>query len=121
MERANPVYEFYSPFAHVPGKWEWCRIRSPTHGTFDSFIALGAGVGDAATVYVSSDEGKAFMDDRYPECATYRVPPKALRIEETQGGRSVSGRLRADDGPVREIEMTLAASKSQTPRVVPYG
>jgi len=115
------AYEFFAPFAHLPGRFEWCRIRSPTHGVFDTFIALGASTAEPATVYVNSALGAAFMADRYPECATVRVPPGNLTIAESQDGRTVTGRLKADGGPVREAEMVLRAPAGAVPKAVPYG
>lgn len=115
-----PVFEFFAPFAHVEGKYEWCRIRSPTHGVFDVFIVLGASTSVPATVYVNSEEGARFMAERYPESAAHRVPPNALFIEERDAGRTVVGGLRAASGPVRAAEMTLAAAPG-IPRQVPYG
>jgi hypothetical protein len=115
------AYEFFSPFAHVEGRYEWCRIRSPTHGVFDVFILLGATTGEPATVYVSSDAGARFMADRYPECTTFRVGPRALALAEAKGGRVVQGRLRAREGPVREVAMRFQAPADALPRQVPYG
>lgn len=115
-----PVTEFFAPFAHVPGRFEWCRIRSPTHGVFDCFIVLGASTAVPATVYVRDDVGKAFMRDRYPECTTLRVPEGDLRIGESDGGRTVTGSLRADAGPVRRAQMTLRGAGG-VPEEVPYG
>lgn len=115
------TYEFFGPFAHVPGRYEWCRIRSPTHGVFDCFILLRSGPGGPAVVYVSSDAGEAFMRERYPESECLRVRPEELRIEERDAGRTVMGDLRAKAGPVRTVKMTLAASPVAVPRQVPYG
>lgn len=115
------AYEFFAPFAHVPGRYEWCRIRSPTHGVFDTFILLGPTTGHAATVYVNSVLGANFMRDRYPECATFRVPPGALRIEESPDGRTVAGSLDAADGPVRLARMVLKAPAAAQPQQAPYG
>jgi len=115
------VYEFFAPFAHVPGKYEWCRIRSPTHGVFDIFILLGKSTSEPATVYVNSVLGHAFMRERYPECATFRVPPGALRIEESPDGRTVMGRLEAAEGPLKSVEMVLKAPVAAHPRNVAYG
>lgn len=115
------VYEFFAPFAHIEGRYEWCRIRSPTHGVFDVFIVLGATTAEAATVYVNSVLGQAFMQERYPECTTVRVAPGALRIEESADGCTVRGRLAADEGPVHDADLELVASPQQIPRQVPYG
>ena len=117
----NVAYEFFAPFAHVPGKYEWCRIRSPKHGVFDCFILLGASTAEAATVHVNSTLGAAFMAERYPECKAVRVPPGGLVLQESPDGATVTGRLRAPDGPLREADMTLRASAAGVPRQVPYG
>ncbi|HEX2021787.1 MAG TPA: hypothetical protein VHH36_03690 [Candidatus Thermoplasmatota archaeon] len=114
---AAVVYEFFAPFAHVEGRYEWCRIRSPTHGVFDCFILLEA---DPVVVYVSSDAGARFMAERYPECAAFRVAPDALRIEERDGGRTVAGTLVAGEGPLRRVALTLTAPPG-VPEAVPYG
>jgi len=115
------VYEFYAPFAHIEGRYEWCRIRSPTHGFFDTFIVLGATTADPATVYVNSVLGAAFMAERYPECTTIRVAPGGLLIQESSDGCTVRGRLAASEGPVHEADLELAASPQQLPRAVAYG
>jgi hypothetical protein len=115
------AYEFFAPFAHIPGRLEWCRIRSPTHGVLDCFIVLGRDTSVAATVYVNSTLGAAFMAERYPECAAIRVPPSALDIEESDGGRTVTASLKASEGPVREASMTLRAPAGAIPKAVPYG
>ena len=115
------AYEFFAPFAHVPGKYEWCRIRSPTHGVFDTFIVLGKSTGDPAAVYVNSVLGQAFLRERYPECQALRVPPGALRIGESPDGRTVSGHLDATEGPVRSVRMVLKSAATALPRQVPYG
>ncbi len=114
------VYEFFAPFAHVPGKYELCRIRSPTHGVFDVAILLGKDTSVAATVYVNSSMGAAFMAERYPECTTVRVPPGSLAITESADGNTVTGKLKADQGPVRELELTMRAAGG-VPKQVPYG
>lgn len=116
------VYEFFAPFAHVPGRYEWCRIRSPTHGVFDTFIVLSpAGTSAPATVYVAQDAGERFMRERYPECETHRVGMGDLRIEERDGGRTLLCELRTKAGPVRTVKMTFQAPGGATPRAVPYG
>jgi hypothetical protein len=115
------AYEFFAPFAHVPGRYEWCRIRSPTHGVFDTFIVLGASTAAPATVYVNSVLGQAFMAERYPECTTVRVQPSGLAMQEAPDGRSLTGTLAADAGPVRKASMTLRAPGMALPRAVPYG
>ncbi len=115
------AYEFFSPFAHVPGKYEWCRIRSPTHGVFDTFIVLGPTTAEPATVYVNSALGAHYMRDRYPECHTLRLAPGALRIEESADGRTVTGRMEAADGPLRSAEMSFKAPAAALPRQTPYG
>jgi hypothetical protein len=115
------VYEFFAPFAHVAGKYEWCRIRSPTHGVLDCFILLGKSTSHAATVYVNSTLGAAFMAERYPECTTIRLPPSGLAISDADDGRTVTGSLKATEGPLREATMTLRAGPGAIPKAVPYG
>lgn len=115
------VYEFFAPFAHVPGRWEWCRVRSPTHGVFDLFIALGASVSEPATVVVNSADGAAYLRDRYPECTAVRGPAFDLHLEERDAGKEVFGRLKAPRGPVLEAEMTLRTLLDARPQQAPYG
>lgn len=115
------AYEFFAPFAHVAGKYEWCRIRSATHGVLDCFILLGKSTAVPATVYVNSALGAAFMAERYPECATVRVPPNGLSIADSPDGRTVTGALKSADGPLRECTMTLRAGPGAIPKAVPYG
>lgn len=113
------VYEFFAPFAHVEGRFEWCRIRSPTHGVFDTFILVGL---DPVVVYVNDDAGARFMAERYPECRTVRVGADDLWVEEREEGRVVVGGLRSKEGPVRLAEMTLrAVDEARVPEAVPYG
>jgi len=112
------VYEFFAPFAHVEGKYEWCRIRSPTHGVFDTFILLAR---KPVVVYVNSAAGEAFMRDRFPECRTIRVAARDLRIAEKDGGRTVEGVLKALTGPILDAKMRLSASADAPLRNVPYG
>jgi hypothetical protein len=115
------AYEFFAPFAHVAGRYEWCRIRSATHGVFDAFILLGKSTAVPATVFVNSTLGDAFMRERYPECATIRLPPSGLSLADSADGRTVTGTLKAADGPLREATMTLRAGPGAIPRTVPYG
>ena len=117
-DTADVVYEFFAPFAHIEGKYEWCRIRSPTHGVFDTFILVGR---SPVVVYVSSEAGARFMQERYPECEAHQVPPEDLSIAERDGGFTVAGRLRASEGPVAEAQMVLAAPSGVPPEAVPYG
>ncbi len=117
---ADAVYEFFAPFAHVPGRFEWCRIRSPTHGVFDCFIVLGDSTAEPATVYVNDEAGAAFMAERYPESACIRVGARDLGIAEADGGRRVEGLLRASEGPVHTAAMTLQAGPN-LPRQSAYG
>lgn len=28
------IYEFYAPFAHIPGRFVWARIHTTTHGSY---------------------------------------------------------------------------------------
>ena len=115
---AGVQYEFFAPFAHVPGRYEWCRIRSPSHGAFDCLILLGASTAVAATVYVGDDNGARFMADRYPECTTFRG---RVRLTDSRDGRVVRGRMRAKAGPLRSARMTLHVASDAKPRQVAYG
>lgn len=117
---AGVVYEFFAPFAHVPGRYEWCRIRSPTHGVFDVFIVLGSSTSVPATVYVDSDQGEAFMEDRYPECTCIRTDEQGLYLEESPDGRVLQCRMTAPIGPVRRAEMEFRAGPG-LPQQGPYG
>jgi len=121
-DTSDVVYEFFAPFVHVPGRYEWCRVRSPTHGVFDAFIVLSpAGTSGPAKVYVGNDHGLKFMKDRYPECETHLAAPGDLRIEERDAGRTVVCNLRARAGPVKTVKMTFQAPGGAIPRNVPYG
>jgi len=112
------AYEFFAPFAHVEGKFEWCRIRSATHGVFDSFILVGR---SPVVVYVNSAAGEAFLRERFPEVERYHVPEEDLLITERDDGRVVAGMVRASEGPIALAEMTLAAPRDARPEAVPYG
>jgi hypothetical protein len=115
-KQMTQVWEFYAPFAHVEGKYEWCRIRSATHGVFNTFILFP--YSKQVTVYVIDDAGEQFMGERYPECNTYRA--LHLDIAEQESGRIVIGMLTADTGPVRETRMHFTATGS-LPKAVEYG
>ncbi len=121
------THEFYAPFAHIPGRYEWATIHSPTHGSFDCFIVLHDGTHRPVTVYVNSDAGERFMADRFPESLALRVAPEALAIEGCAGAlashRVVTGRLHAESrsGPVLSANMTFTAPGAAVPRAVPYG
>lgn len=117
----DAVWEFFSPFAHVPGRYEWCRIHSPTHGSFDTFIVLGVSTAHPPTVYVNSEAGRAFMADRYGESRCIQVSPTSLRIAAEEEGAAVLGILEASEGPVRSARMRLAADAAAVPKAVPYG
>ncbi len=110
------TWEFYAPFAHIEGKYEWCRIRSTTHGIFDTFIFYP--YSEQVTVYVVDNAGEQFMRDRYPECDTYRA--LRLEIDEPESGRKVTGMLVADIGPIREASMQFTALGG-LPKAVEYG
>ncbi len=112
------VYEFFAPFAHVEGRYEWCRIRGPTHGVFDCFIALSF---SPVVVYVNSEDGSRFMAERYPEARAVRVRAEQLRLTESSDGRQVRGELDATEGPLRQVRLVFAARPSGPPRNVAYG
>lgn len=114
------VTEFYAPFAHLPGRLEWCRIRGPTHGVFDTVIVIEETTADPVTVYVDSDEGVAFMADRFPESTAIRLPAGAIAMQESPDGRRLQCSIRADDGPLRAAEMSFHAGGG-APREVAYG
>lgn len=116
-DTADVVYEFFAPFAHVEGKYEWCRIRSPTHGVLDTFILIER---SPVVVYVDTDAGARYLAERYPEVTAVKAAPGALRIEERDEGRTVVGSLTAREGPVRAAKMTFQAPVAK-PRAVPYG
>jgi hypothetical protein len=118
---ARVQYEFFAPFAHVAGRYEACRIRSPGHGVFDCLILLGASTAVPATVYVDSANGAAFMASRYPECTTVRLPAGAIALSESADGRTVRCVLSAQAGPVRAVDLAFRAAAGAVPAAVPYG
>ena len=117
----SEVYEFYAPFAHIPGRYEWARIHSPTHGSFDTFIVIETTTDRPVTVYVNSDAGERFMAERYPESATIRVSTYALRIESDAWSTVIDGELIADENPIRRATMRFSRIGDDLPRAVPYG
>jgi hypothetical protein len=119
FDKTGVIWEFYSPFAHIPGRYEWCRIHSPTHGSFDTFILLAESTSLPPWVYLNGEAGQRFMAERYPESRTFQA--EELRIESSPDGCLVRGLLRARDGPVSFAEMRLAADCRDLPRMVPYG
>jgi hypothetical protein len=118
-DEAGVVWEFYSPFAHIPGRYEWRRIHSPTHGSFDTFIVLAESTSLPPWVYLSSEAGLRYMADRYPESRTFKATE--LLIEGSFDGCLIRGRLCADAGPVAFAETRLAADPADIPRIAPYG
>jgi hypothetical protein len=118
----SAIYEFYAPFAHIPGRYELARIHSPTHGSFDSLIVITTTTDRPVVVYVNSDAGERFMADRYPESTTVRVSKDAMVLEGDPWSPVVSGRLVADEGPVRRVDLRFTiADDSLLPTAVPYG
>ncbi len=107
MSRQQEQTEFYSPFAHIPGRFEWCRIHAPSHGSFDSFIYIHSTTDQPVTVYVNCQQGEQFMADRYPESQCIRVKPEQLTINSSQDGSLLTGYLSANEGPVRSALMTF--------------
>jgi len=113
--------EFYSPFAHIEGRYEVCRIHSPSHGTFDTFIVVETTTDQPVTVYVNSPDGERFMKDRYPRCGCVRVGAGDLAIESSADDSLVRGTLRSDVGPVRRAEVEFRTTGSPRPVEVGYG
>lgn len=118
---SGAVWEFYSPFAHIPGKYEWCRIHSPTHGSFDTFIVLAESTDRPPWVYVNSENGERFMAERYPESAVYKLRPQDLTIEASPDACTVEGRLSSAAGPAADVRMRLSADVRDIPHALPYG
>jgi hypothetical protein len=132
------VYEFFHPFAHLPGRYEWCTIHSPTHGSFDCFIIIHVGTHRPVTVYVNHPRGACFMRDRYPESRCVLVAESDLTVTSQERGRVVGVRLRAvggqgsgapdprrpgtaNAGSVREVDLLLSADRDAVPEQAPYG
>jgi hypothetical protein len=115
------TYEFYIPFAHIPGRYEWARIHTATHGTFDICIVIETTTDKPVTVYVNDKNGERFMADRYPESTTIIVDPADLTIESDLSFTYLLGRIRSDIGPIRTGEMRFTTPPGATPRAVPYG
>ena len=116
-------HEFYAPFAHLPGRYEWCRIHSTTHGSFDCFIVIHGTTAEPVSVYLCSENGARFMVDRFPESETIVVGENDLRIEmvDDDDAIRVHGELVATGGPVREARMRFVAPADALPRATPYG
>jgi len=113
--------EFFSPFAHIPGTYEWCRIHSPSHGSFDTFIVIETTTDKPVTVYVNDDRGEAFMADRYPESRCIRLDKEQLHLSSSMEGRQINGWLRAEEGPIREASMQFVCSEEALPQETRYG
>ena len=114
-------YEFYAPFAHIPGRYEWCRIHSPTHGSFDCFIVIETDTVHPVTVYVCAPNGARFMADRFPESSCIVVGRADLSIDASEHGRRISGSLSSAHGPVARAEMLFEATQEAVPIAEPYG
>lgn len=113
-------YEFYVPFFHVPGRYEWCTIHAEQYGSFDCFIVIHTTTDRPVTVYVSAESGARFMRERFPESTAVRVSPAALQIE-AHDTRSARGRVTAEEGPVRSAEMEFVARADALPVATHYG
>lgn len=121
MSKQHNQTEFFSPFVHIPGKYEWCRIHSPSHGSFDTFIVIESTTDQPVTVYVNCKKGEAFMADRYPESRCIRVPRDALSLCASETDGLVSGCLKSKDGPVKEAFMMFLYDLDERPKATPYG
>lgn len=118
----SPLYEFYAPFAHIPGRYELARIHSPTHGSFDTVIVIMTTTDRPVVVYVNSAAGERFMTERYPESTAIRVPPDALTLSGDAWSPTVAGELVAEEGPVRRMNLRFDLSDATVlPKAVPYG
>lgn len=118
----SPIYEFYAPFAHIPGRYELARIHSPTHGSFDTVIVITTTTDEPVVVYVNSRAGARFMAERYPESTAIRVPEEALSLEGDPWSPVVGGGLIAEEGPVRRLNLRFELiDEHPVPRAVPYG
>lgn len=113
--------EFYAPFAHIPDRYEACRIHTEEYGSFDTFIVIHGGTERPVTVYVRDDAGARFMAEQYPESRCIRLPEGTLQLTTGGGGRSVRLRLRSDEGPLREVDLSFRAEADAELRAVPYG
>ncbi len=126
-----PQTEFYSPFFHIPGRYEWCRIHCASHGSIDVFIVIETATHEPVTVYVNSQAGADFMASRYPESRCLRVPDECLRITSPASGLLSEGlrtegvlelpRPTVSKGPVRRARMVFEAGPQATPEEKHYG
>ncbi|MCG8453139.1 MAG: hypothetical protein MI717_08165 [Spirochaetales bacterium] len=114
-------YEFFAPFAHIPNRYECCRIHAPSHGSFDVFIVIETQTHEPVTVYVNDDAGVAFMASRYPESQCIRVAPEHLTLESQQKGCQVEGYLKAQEGPIQEAHLVFQCTHESALKAVPYG
>ncbi len=121
------TYEFYAPFAHIPGRYELARIHSTTHGSFDTWIIIESTTDQPVTVYVNEEKGLRFMTERYPESTAILVPPECLVIESDGWSRTVTGNLIPPDsvsaaaGPIAEGHLVFTQVGKTSPTAVPYG
>ncbi len=121
MPEQKSQTEFYGPFAHIPGRYEWCRIHSPSHGSFDTFIVIETTTDARVTVYVNSENGEAFMADRYPESSCIRVSKDDLVLATSADGHMVTGSLSASEGPVRDASMVFLSPSEASVSESDYG
>jgi hypothetical protein len=113
--------EFYSPFAHIPDRYEVCRIHAEGYGSFDVFILIEESTARPVTVYVHSDTGSRFMAEQYPRSACIQLLPEALRIQATGEGRGVACELDAETGPLRSARLHFEAAADAVPEAAGYG
>jgi hypothetical protein len=114
------TYEFYSPFFHIPGRYEWCTIHAEQYGSFSCFIVIHSTTEAPVTLYLAADNGLRFMKERFPESTVIQVAEDALQIEmiTTTDAR---GSLAASEGPVRNAHMEFSVSDSASAIASTYG
>lgn len=113
--------EFYAPFAHIPGRYEWCRMHCPSHGSFDTFIYIHSSTDEPVTVYVNDPKGQAFMSDRFPESQCILVRPQDLTMMTSTDETQLWGKLMSDRGPVRKALMHFLVDSKSPVVQQPYG
>ena len=113
--------EFYSPFAHIPGRYEWCRLHNAHYGSFLLFIVIHGATDKPVTVYVDSDAGATYMRDLYPESTAYKLAPGSLRLSQDADSGAVSGSLSTIQGPIRGVRMRFDPVAGAPLRESPYG
>lgn len=114
---ADEVHEFYHPFAMLPSGLELVRVVSPAYGAMDMVVLLDP---KPVRVYVNTEAGERYLRERYPPVRRFRVPEAGMRLVELDRGETIIAELVAENGPLRELSLTIRAEADAAVRAERY-